>query len=62
MRIAELSARALLGGLAMNQLDIIAEVSPNPSRMLIRQTGTCDPGETRCGTGCMPITGVCCAR
>ncbi len=37
MRVAELSMRALLGGLAMEPLDRIAEMSPNPASMLVRR-------------------------
>lgn len=60
MRIGELTARALLGGLAMDPLDIIPEVSPNPAGLAIRQL-SCDPGETFCGDqGCMPTGSVCC--
>jgi hypothetical protein len=61
MRFVELTTRALLGGLAMDHLESNADVSPNPAGLLIRQSGTCDPGETRCGTGCMPSGSVCCA-
>jgi hypothetical protein len=60
MRLAEVTARTLLGGLAMNHLEMVAEVSPNPSRLLARQS-SCEPGETVCGAGCVPVASVCCA-
>ncbi|KXX78510.1 hypothetical protein MMYC01_206368 [Madurella mycetomatis] len=60
MRTGELATRALLGGLAMEQLDMVAVTSPNPAGLLIRQSG-CEPGWTLCGEGCMPIGNVCCA-
>ena len=37
MRLAELSMRALLGGLAMEPLDRIPEMSLNPASMLVRR-------------------------
>lgn len=60
MRTAELATRALLGGLAMEQLDIMAVTSPNPAGLLIRQSG-CEPGWVLCGEGCMPRGNVCCS-
>ncbi len=59
MRLGEITARALLGGLAMERLESIVEVSPNPAALLIR--AACDIGTTSCGTGCMPSGSVCCA-
>lgn len=60
MRVAQLATRALLGGLAMDHLDIMPEVSP--AGLLVRQSSTCDVGEKTCGDGCIPLSGVCCAR
>ncbi|KAL2256210.1 hypothetical protein VTK26DRAFT_2022 [Humicola hyalothermophila] len=58
MRAGEIAARALLGGMAMNPLEI--QVTPNPAALLIRQSG-CGIGEQPCATGCMPIGADCCA-
>jgi hypothetical protein len=60
MRLGELTAHALLGGLAMDNHDMIVKVSPNPAALLIRQVN-CRPGEVACSSGCMPIGSVCCA-
>ncbi|KAJ4305998.1 hypothetical protein N0V88_000789 [Collariella sp. IMI 366227] len=60
MRLAEITTRALLSGLAMHHLEIIPESSPNPAGLLIRQSG-CSTGEVNCGTGCAPGGSVCCS-
>ncbi|KAL2126165.1 hypothetical protein VTI74DRAFT_1577 [Chaetomium olivicolor] len=59
MRLAELSTRALLSGLALNHLEIIPETSPNPAGLLVRQSG-CRTGEVVCDSGCMPVGSTCC--
>lgn len=59
MLVAQLTAHALLGGLAMDNLVTLPDVSSNPGLML-RQSGSCDPGEVVCTTGCMPAGNVCC--
>jgi hypothetical protein len=61
MRLAELTTRALLGGLALPHLETVVDTSPNPAGLLVRQSGSCQVGNVACGDGCMPIGGVCCA-
>jgi len=59
MRLAELTTRALLGGMAWDRLDSIGNTSPNTSNLLVRQSG-CEADEELCGTRCMPRGAVCC--
>lgn len=58
MRVGEIAARALLGGMAMDNLESL--VTPNPAALLIRQSG-CSVGSVACSTGCIPIGSDCCA-
>jgi hypothetical protein len=60
MRFAEIATRALMSGVAMNVMDNDVRTSPNPSRMLVRQS-SCRSNEEACGTGCMVEGSVCCA-
>lgn len=65
MRLAGVTACALLCGLAMGHLGVVPKLSPNPARLLIRQS--CDVGEVTCGPGCCDrghyctADGACCA-
>jgi hypothetical protein len=57
MKVHTLAARAILGGFSLTHLPY----SPNNNTGLaLRQTGTCDPGFTECGTGCMAVGRKCC--
>lgn len=60
MRVGKVTARALLSGLVMDHLQIVPEVSPNRSGLLLRQAGSCRVLEEECGAGCMPLGSVCC--
>jgi len=65
MLVKEVAARGLLSAMVMRSSDIFASPdvfsSPNPmAGLAVRQSGSCDVGQTACTDGCMPIGSVCC--
>ncbi|KAK3291366.1 uncharacterized protein B0H64DRAFT_446592 [Chaetomium fimeti] len=60
MRFAELTARSLMSGMAMNVMESDVMTSENPAALLARQS-SCAAGQEPCGTGCMFTGSVCCA-
>ena len=54
----EVAARALLGSLALPSAEMAA--SPYQSGLLARQAN-CGSTQKVCVSGCIPITGICCA-
>ncbi|KAL1841076.1 hypothetical protein VTJ49DRAFT_7407 [Mycothermus thermophilus] len=61
MRFAQLTARALMGGLLLETLpEHRLNSTYNSARLAIRQS-SCDIGEEQCSDGCMPAGSDCCA-